>query len=79
MFSLLHHYMNPKYAFENHNGRQEPFFSASLGEERNCINYAFAAAILSGLREENRHRFQTRAIAALSLLVSIAALVFSLT
>ena len=82
VFSQLWHHMDRKYGWDKPNGTpyptRVPFFSPSLGGDSNCVNYAFAAAILAGLREDHKRHFATVSIAAVSLLVSIIALVVSL-
>lgn len=76
--AMLWHHMERKYGFTDNRGIQHHLFEPYADGNPNVIDFPFAAAIYAGLREEDkRHKWSIR-MAALSLVVSTIALLWSI-
>jgi hypothetical protein len=73
IFGRLYYHLNGKYGQEIDGGRLE-FFQMRVGADKHCVNFPFLASVLADLEQESSRFAWATAIAALSLVVSIASI-----
>jgi hypothetical protein len=73
VFGRMYYHLNGKYGQEFDGGRLE-FFQMRVGADKHCVNFPFLASVLADLRQESNRFAWATAIAALSLVVSIASI-----
>jgi hypothetical protein len=79
VFGRLYYHLEPKYAPPpSPTGAKAVFLTPVAGEDVNCVNFPLLEAVVANLWQERRRNLLAFGIAALSLGVSLAALLVSL-
>jgi hypothetical protein len=83
IFGRLYYYLNKKYSYKPEDGSaMVEFFCLSIGglgrEDKHCIQFPLMGSVLAEMRHEKKKYRISTALAILSLVISIAAVVISI-
>lgn len=79
IFGRLYYHLQPKYGEEPRadGGTRKAFFTPTVANDANCVNFPLLEAVLAGLWQERRRDQLALWTAVLSLGIAIAAIVVS--
>ena len=74
VFGRLYYHLDRKYGYTHDDGSKVHLFSLVVGADRHCVNFPYLAAILAGLREEDKRYRRATITAIVSLGISLVSL-----
>jgi len=77
IFNRLYFHLNKKYSYKDEIDKNKIvyFFTFNeLKDAKRCINYGYLCSVLADLKDNRKQEYITRAIAIVSILISIIAL-----
>ena len=79
VFGRLYYYLDRKYRFKDaDDGSIVPLFELMAGDDRHVVHFPYLASVLATMREENKKYLIATVMAAVSLVISITAIIVSL-
>ncbi len=74
VFQRLYTHLEKRYGYKNEDDSRVLFFGLNVGDKKHCINYPYLCAVLANMKDEKRELRITQALAIISIVISIFAL-----
>jgi hypothetical protein len=77
VFGRMYYDFEKRFGYKQDDGSSVHFFSLSVGNDRHCINFPYAASVLANMRDEKKKYKVSTGVAVLSLIISVVSICLS--